>query len=282
MNSMLKFGTLAVSAIVLAACSNAMDAYTGTSSNTAFNNALASDYAMLKKEEGSEGDRDDAAHFGVKSQAAAANRDVGPDAMSSRKIAKDKQADLSEARGRLMAARQGGYMESHPKVMARAQAMWDCWLQEQEEEYQLLHIEQCRVGFENAMAKLKPAAKPVAKPAPTPAPQDRSFVVYFDFDKSNLNADAQKTVQAAIREALSRNNGSVSISGHTDRAGSSEYNLALAERRTAAVAGALKAGGIAGGNISTSYFGENINAVKTADGKRQLANRRAEIIVSGR
>jgi len=286
MNGMLKFGTLAASAIVLAACSNAMDAYTGTSANTAFNNALSTDYATLKEAEGSEGDRDDAAHFDVKSKAAAANRVVGPDAMSSRKIAKDKQGDLAEARGRLVAARQGGFMDSHPKQLARAQAMWDCWLQEQEEEYQLLHIEQCRVGFERAMAQLKPAEKPVAKPAPapapTPAPEDRSFVVYFDFDKSKLSGDAQKTIQAAVREALSRNNGNVSIAGHTDRAGSAEYNLGLAERRSSAVAKAMETGGVANGNITTSYFGENINAVKTPDGQRQLANRRAEIIVSGR
>ena len=88
---------------------------------------------------------------------------------------------LSAARERLVAALAGGAADKDPANAARAQVMFDCWMQEQEENFQPAHIAACRDGFTDAMgiveAALKPAPAPVAaKPAPqpvaaTPAPK---------------------------------------------------------------------------------------------------------------
>ena len=70
----------------------------------------------------------------------------------------------------------------------------------------------------------------------------------------------------------------VSMSGFTDRSGTSEYNDYLAIRRVTAVLGALKKAGIKN-EIRTTVHGEGRNAVKTKDGVRQRLNRRVEVYV---
>jgi outer membrane protein OmpA-like peptidoglycan-associated protein len=69
----------------------------------------------------------------------------------------------------------------------------------------------------------------------------------------------------------------VLLTGHTDRAGSPRYNLALADRRIKAVAAYLVAGGMPAQALSGEAHGESKPRVPTADGMREAQNRRVEI-----
>ena len=67
------------------------------------------------------------------------------------------------------------------------------------------------------------------------------------------------------------------LAGHTDRAGSAEYNMGLAARRNDSVRAYLTGRGIPEGRISSEAFGETQPRVPTDDGVRELQNRRVEV-----
>ncbi|MFN3352539.1 MAG: OmpA family protein, partial [Brevundimonas sp.] len=125
-----------------------------------------------------------------------------------------------------------------------------------------------------------PAPPPPPRPAPAPAPQARQFVVYFDWDRSNLTAEAQQVVTQAANYAKSGNPTRILIVGHTDTSGSAAYNVGLSNRRARTVADALVAQGVNGGVISLDGRGETQLARPTADGVREPLNRRATIDIN--
>lgn len=129
-----------------------------------------------------------------------------------------------------------------------------------------------------------PPPPPPAPPPPPPAsvcPQS-DFVVYFEWDRSNLNQAAIETIDAAAARAQQCNVGSVVVVGHTDTSGSQEYNQGLSERRAGVVRDALVARGIAAGTITTQARGETDLAQQTRDGVREPLNRRTAVTISFR
>ncbi|UKK85990.1 OmpA family protein [Sphingopyxis sp. BSN-002] len=125
-----------------------------------------------------------------------------------------------------------------------------------------------------------PAPPPPTPPAPPPAPvcDPGPYIVYFDWDQSNITPEAAATLDNAI-SAYNRGctGQQVWLAGHADRSGSAKYNVGLSERRNTAVRGYLTARGISDGSISSEAFGESRPAVATADGVRNDQNRRVEI-----
>ncbi len=125
-----------------------------------------------------------------------------------------------------------------------------------------------------------PAPAPVAQaaPAPTPAPAaPRSFLIFFDWDKSNIRPDAQKILEAAAAAAKSGARVSIQLTGHADRSGPTRYNQRLSERRANAAKAALVQLGLSANSIATVGRGESQPLVATADGVREPRNRRVEI-----
>ncbi|MHB8091895.1 MAG: OmpA family protein [Syntrophales bacterium] len=103
--------------------------------------------------------------------------------------------------------------------------------------------------------------------------------VLFAFDKADLNASAQNSmdkIAAFLREKQNRN---LLVEGHTDSVGSDEYNQRLSEQRSASVKSALVKRGIAGERIVTIGYGKKypLASNDTAAGKQQ--NRRVEAII---
>ena len=113
-----------------------------------------------------------------------------------------------------------------------------------------------------------------------PAPAAKTFVVYFDFDSDMIVPDARETLAAALRYAESVDGARIDIAGHTDSAGPRTYNERLAERRSAAVAAEMSAGGlVASAAMQIAQFGETQPAVATGDGVKEARNRRVEITI---
>ncbi len=110
-----------------------------------------------------------------------------------------------------------------------------------------------------------------------------AMAIYFDYDKSELRADARQALDAKL--PLLRTNSAVRIriAGHTDERGSDEYNIALGQRRAAAAKRYLVDNGIAADRIDVVSFGEDRPAATGMDEAANSQNRRDEfeIIVGG-
>jgi len=109
----------------------------------------------------------------------------------------------------------------------------------------------------------RPVATPPAPPPPVVAPR-QNFIVFFDFDRSNITADAQKVINDAAQAAKTGNKTRIELTGHTDRSGSEQYNMALSLRRGEAVKQALIRQGIPANAITIIGRGESQPLVPTA------------------
>ena len=87
----------------------------------------------------------------------------------------------------------------------------------------------------------------------------------------------RQVLDNAVSSYRNCGNASVMLAGHTDRSGSAQYNMGLAQRRNASVRDYLTGRGVPGGRISSEAFGESQPRVPTADGVREPQNRRVEI-----
>lgn len=102
--------------------------------------------------------------------------------------------------------------------------------------------------------------------------------VYFDYDRWQLREDARKTLQSNAEQIKENPDwGVLTIAGHCDERGSDEYNLALGERRAAAVKRYLQDLGIPAQRFETVSFGEDRPAVPGHDESAWRYNRRTEL-----
>jgi peptidoglycan-associated lipoprotein len=80
--------------------------------------------------------------------------------------------------------------------------------------------------------------------------------VYFDFDEATLTELAKDTLVRNAEWLRANANARVQVEGNADERGTPEYNLALGERRAAAVKNYLASLGIDGGRLVTISYGE--------------------------
>ena len=92
-----------------------------------------------------------------------------------------------------------------------------------------------------------------------------------------ITADAATILDNAVTAYANCGTANVMLAGHTDRSGSVSYNMGLAERRNESVQAYLTGRGIPASRISSEAFGESQPRVPTADGVRELQNRRVEV-----
>jgi OOP family OmpA-OmpF porin len=121
------------------------------------------------------------------------------------------------------------------------------------------------------------AAPPPPPPPPVVAPP--SFMVFFDWDRSNLSQQALNTIKQAAAAFKSKGNARITATGHTDTSGPEAYNMALSLRRANAVKDALVREGVPAQAITVIGRGEQGLLVQTADGVREPQNRRVEIVI---
>ena len=121
-----------------------------------------------------------------------------------------------------------------------------------------------------------PPPPPPPAPAPAAAP---SFMVFFDWDRSNLSQQALSTIQQAADQFRSTGKARITATGHTDTSGPESYNMALSLRRANTVKDALVRDGVPATAISVIGMGEKGLLVPTADGVREPQNRRVEIVL---
>lgn len=129
------------------------------------------------------------------------------------------------------------------------------------------------------------ATQATAPVGPTPGSRE-DFVqnvgdrVFFDFDKSDIKPEGQKTLEHQAAWLKKYPNTTVTVEGHCDDRGTREYNLALGERRANAVKKALVALGIAPNRISTISYGKERPAVVGDNEAAWAQNRRGVTVVN--
>jgi iron complex outermembrane receptor protein len=133
-------------------------------------------------------------------------------------------------------------------------------------------------------ASTAPAETPVAytpPPVQAPAPAPRSYLVFFDFNKSDLTPQAIQIVDQAASNAGPAKVTRLTVTGHTDTVGSDAYNMRLSRRRAESVAARLEKDGIASSEIEIVAKGKRDLLVPTADGVKEPQNRRVQIVYDG-
>lgn len=92
--------------------------------------------------------------------------------------------------------------------------------------------------------------------SPAEAPVCQLGSVYFDFDESSIRQDQRSTVEANASCIRERELTSVTLEGHADPRGTTEYNFALGERRASSVMRMLTGAGVRGNILRTMSYGE--------------------------
>ena len=138
-----------------------------------------------------------------------------------------------------------------------------------------------------------PVAKPSAAPAPAAAAPSTAGVdmaqevrafeaqgIYFDFDKSEIKADAKAVLEKKAAWLRANSSYKVKIEGNCDERGTNEYNLALGDRRAKSAQKFLNALGISMDRMSTISYGEEKPVCKEKNEKCWAQNRRDDFKLS--
>jgi OOP family OmpA-OmpF porin len=233
-----------------------------------FTKTLADEYGELgKTEENIMYDQRSADEYYLKAIAAKDGLNVQPTLLEEWSIDADKLPELVTAREILMKALHSGAREYAPKMAAHAQAHFDCWVEQEAEEWQKEDIARCRSEFYMALSKVELMLMGgVSKAEP-------HLMVLFDLNTSYLNAEAMKVIEevvlAAKAEGASKR---ILLVGRTDRVGDLKHNKHLAQNRAMRVKNELVRKGIPSHSISIEAAGE------TAGPKVDAHNRRVDII----
>jgi outer membrane protein OmpA-like peptidoglycan-associated protein len=104
------------------------------------------------------------------------------------------------------------------------------------------------------------------------------FEIRFDFDKSNIKPEYQDLIRQLASATQEDKNIKVSVVGHTDTAGTKDYNYALGGRRAEAVQKMLIEYGIPASQIVAVSAGEEDLAVPTPNNTPNAENRRVRVV----
>ena len=116
-------------------------------------------------------------------------------------------------------------------------------------------------GTQDATARVTVNAPPPPPPPPPSATEEQLFAqnvkdIYFDYDKYDVRAGEQGSLQGDAQFLQQHPNIHITIEGHCDERGSTEYNLALGTNRADTVKNALIQAGVAGDRIKTISYGK--------------------------
>jgi peptidoglycan-associated lipoprotein len=117
-------------------------------------------------------------------------------------------------------------------------------------------------GTQEATARVTVNSAPAPPPEPVSnATEEELFArnvkdIFFDYDKYDIRASEQGSLQADAQFLQQHPNIRITIEGHCDERGSTEYNLALGTSRADAVKNALIQAGLGGDRIKTFSYGK--------------------------
>jgi len=139
-------------------------------------------------------------------------------------------------------------------------------------------------GTQDATTRLSVTAPPPPPPPPPAGSSDEELFaqnvkdVYFDYDKFDIRGDQQTFIQATVQFLSQHANINFLIEGHCDERGSTEYNIALGDKRAAAVKDALTTAGVSASRINTISFGKERPFCSESNAACWQQNRRGHFV----
>jgi len=108
----------------------------------------------------------------------------------------------------------------------------------------------------------------------------RLYTVYFDFDRSAIRSDQVDQLIENAKYLLDNPSFNVLIEGHCDERGTTEYNIALGERRAREARDFLISRGVNASRVEIISKGEEEPAVPGSTEEAYALNRRAEFLLT--
>jgi peptidoglycan-associated lipoprotein len=105
-------------------------------------------------------------------------------------------------------------------------------------------------------------------------------MVFFDYDVSEIRADAQQRLRAKVEILRRSPEVRVRIEGHADERGSTEYNMALGNRRAEAIRQFLTGFGLAANRFEIVSFGEGRPLQQGSSEAAWARNRRGQFVIT--
>lgn len=138
-------------------------------------------------------------------------------------------------------------------------------------------------GTQTATARVTVTMPPPPPPQPSGPTEEELFSqnvkdVYFDYDKADIRADQQSSVQADVNFLKQHPSIHFTIEGHCDERGSIEYNVALGDKRANSAKEALIAAGVQGDLIHTVSYGKERPFCTEHNEQCWQQNRRAHFV----
>lgn len=128
-----------------------------------------------------------------------------------------------------------------------------------------------------APRRTAPNAEPVKE---APVPVDRENNIYFDFGSTEIDPASRDTLRKLAARLKAEGDADLVLIGHTDDQGSTEFNIALGQKRANAVAQALIALGVSPRRIRmTSLGNEMAEAAHCVSEPCKATTRRVELRV---
>jgi OOP family OmpA-OmpF porin len=235
----LRYTVLLLSLLVTACNSSLVQLQKTEPVGTPYQMYLAREYLDFAEAEADQYDWFDSGHFSRKGLKLARGEDVKPEIIHFWDIDKDNAPTLLQAREYLTQTLTDQVKESHPKEAARAQFLFDCWVEQQEEIWQTSHIAYCREKFYNTLDKLAALSAgdmmktAQAVPAELPAKQQMAEAP-VDINSYPVDNDAQ--IAEPVAQPIPMGGPEVySFAGAMERDGSEvcdEKCIRMIEKRT--------------------------------------------------
>ena len=140
-------------------------------------------------------------------------------------------------------------------------------------------------GSASATATVTVNAPPPPPPTPTGPTDDELFLrevrdAFFDYDKADIRPDARTALSKTADFLKNNPKFKVTIEGHCDERGSTEYNLGLGDRRANAVKQYLVSLGVPADHLSTVSFGKEKPFCNESNESCWQQNRRGHFVKS--
>lgn len=256
-----------------------------------FQSILADDYLGFAESLSARYDFIDSLHFARKGLDSANGRYVLPENYNNWRIDDDDIPTVKQAYKYLTKIlKTEGVRQAYPENAAQAQFMFDCWMENLEEGWQIEKIKTCREDFYNqldqlflAISPVKPMAEqeqmPDSEQKPQKATMSHSYDINFANGGTKLYKLAQSTIKRIVNDLKGKTNYQITLNGYTDKTGKPKSNMELSKKRAMSVKEALVAAGLDANKITVFGFGQYDVRIPTKQGQPEPRNRMVEAVV---
>jgi OOP family OmpA-OmpF porin len=238
--------SMVVAATFLSGCQSLKILENTRSVGTPFEQNLLKQYQAFAESEAEKMDWRDSEHFAHKALLLARGQYQEPENPKNWGISPIYQSQMREDRKQLVALlAQPGIRENHAETAAKAQFYFDCWVEEQEENWQPKDIATCRDGFYATLTALSDltTVKPESA-SEEPTIVQSQYRVFFSHDSSLLTAETKEMLDKVVANVKAGHVKELVINGYTDTVGSEDYDLQLSKRRAMAAKNYLERFGV--------------------------------------